>query len=74
MIHLGGGLWQEQVLAMGRGRGSELEVGLGLESGQELVAELADTGCLASKPGRAALEPELEQEQEQGQELEQEQE
>lgn len=64
MIYLGGCLWQEQGLVLGQGRGSELELELelGLESGQELVAELADTGCLASKSGRVALEEEQEQE------------
>lgn len=62
------GCWeqeQEQVL----GLGLELELGpeLGPEQGLELELELvageAGTGCLASKAGRAALEPELDLEE-----------
>lgn len=64
LIYLDGCSWQERALALGQAQGSELETELGLESGRELVAELADTGCLASKTGRAALEPELELEKE----------
>lgn len=64
LIYLDGCPWQERALALGQAQGSELETELGLESGRELVAELADTGCLASKTGRAALEPELELEKE----------
>lgn len=68
LVYLDGCPWQERELALGQAQGSELETELGLESGRELVAEvvaeLADTGCLASKTGRAALEPELELEKE----------
>lgn len=60
MIRLDGCLWQEQVL--GLGQESELGPEQGPESEPELVAAVAGTGCLASKAGRAALEPELEPE------------
>lgn len=66
LVYLDGCLWQERALALGQAQGLELET----ESGRELGAELADTGCLASKSGRAALELELELEQELEQELE----
>lgn len=48
------------------GLGLESELGLerGLELGLEPVAGEAGTGCLASKAGRVALEPELELEEE----------
>lgn len=69
MIHLDGRLWQEEVLGLGQESelGPEQGPEQGPESELELVAVLAGTGCLASKAGRAALEPELEPELELGQ-------